>query len=359
VPEFSEDQREAMELINAFIEAPFVNRQYFTLFGLAGTGKTFLLARLTERYPGLTLTAFTGKAASVLRTRVACKVTTLHSVIYDFKGLVDDEFDENKKNPIFTPKGDPLPGYVILVDECSMLGARIAQDLLDTGARVVACGDPGQLPPVRDRQFFTTGDYTLHEVHRQAWDSPIVRQAHNVRSSGRYEAGADERFRVISFAEPAELLGHDVILCWRNRTRQWLNARKRSLLQLDPRKLAAGEPIMCLKNDHRLGVYNGAVYSVVALEDETLYLTDDSGNPICVPRATIEGFDLGFEANRYDDEFLPFAVCYASTVHKSQGSEYGSVLLFDEYVGEGWRSFTYTGITRAINRCTVVRWRST
>jgi exodeoxyribonuclease-5 len=353
--ELSPDQEETLAAAVDFIEAPFVSRNFRTLHGLAGTGKTFLLARLVARYPGLTLTAFTGKAASVLRKRVNVNVTTLHSAIYNFQGLVDDEFDPEKKNPIFSPKGDPLPGHIILVDEASMIGGRNARDLLDTGARIIASGDPGQLPPVRDSQFFTEADWELTQVHRQAWDSPIIRQAHNVRTNGRYEEDGDA-FRVISFAGPEELLGHEIILCWRNKTRKKLNVRKRQLMHLPADRLVAGEPLMCLKNDHRLGVYNGAVYTVSGRGDDGELFLREGERDIVVPRAVIEDFDSAFDVLRYDNDYLPFAPAYASTVHKAQGSEYESVLLFDECTDD-WRAFTYTGLTRAVQRCTVVKWR--
>src|SRR5438045_2820909 len=140
--DLSADQQEAFEDISRFIEASHVDRRFFTLHGLAGVGKTTLMAKVIEEYPGLTLTAFTGKAASVLRARVGVSVTTLHSAIYDFRGMAEDEFEAGKKNPIFTPKGEPLPGRVVLVDEASMIGGKVANDLLDTGARIIAAGDP-------------------------------------------------------------------------------------------------------------------------------------------------------------------------------------------------------------------------
>jgi exodeoxyribonuclease-5 len=353
--EFSLDQRSALDRLGTFMTARQLRRSYFVLHGLAGTGKTTLLAHLVKQYPGLTLTAFTGKAASVLRTKVGVAVSTLHSAIYDFRGLVDDEEEPGRKNPIFTPKGDPLPDRVILVDEGSMIGRRVAQDLLDTGARVIAAGDPGQLPPVRDAQFFTDPDASLSTIHRQALESPIIRQAHNVRHNGTYSADG-EGFRVISFADPEELLRHDILLCWRNRSRQRLNARKRALLGREGPVLQPGEPIMCLKNDHRLGLYNGAVYTVVEHERIALLIADGT-RTVAVDPVTIEGFDPQFEEHRYDDDYLPFALAYASTTHKAQGSEYDSVLFFDECASEDWRALTYTGITRAAKQCTIVRWR--
>jgi exodeoxyribonuclease V len=354
--QLSKDQEQAYDSIVKFIESRCVVKNYFTVFGLAGTGKTALLTEIIKNYPGLTLTAFTGKAASVLRARVNIPVSTLHSTIYDFRGLADDEFEPKKKNPIFTPKGEPLPGRIVLVDESSMLGTKITNDLLDTGARVIAAGDPGQLPPVKDTQFFTEPDTTLTTIHRQALESPIIRQAHAVRHGGEYAADGDG-FRVVSFADQDELLGHDIILCWRNRTRMKLNHHKRALLGHEGPLLVPGEPVMCLKNDHRIGVYNGAVYTVIEHLGKALVVGDGTRS-VAIDPATIEGFDPRFDEDRYDDDHIPFALAYASTVHKSQGSEYNSVLIFDECTSTDRRALTYTGITRAVDRCTMVRWRS-
>jgi ATP-dependent exoDNAse (exonuclease V) alpha subunit len=350
----SPDQEVAYDRLVEFLESPVVTRRYITLHGLAGVGKTALLGELIGSYPGLTLTAYTGKAASVLRSRVGVPVTTLHSVIYDFQGMADDEVEGGRKNPIFTPKGEPLQDQVILVDEASMLGQKVARDLLDTGARVIAAGDPGQLPPVQDSQFFVDSDLSLTTIHRQALESPIIRQAHMVRSSCAYHDDGDG-FRVVERATPEDLIGHDMLLCWRNKTRLLLNARKRSLLGHEG-GLQPGEPVMCLRNDHRLGLYNGAVYSVVRHLGDLLSIQDD-GRRVIVDSVTIEGLDPKFSERRYEDDYLPFALAYASTVHKAQGSEYKSVLLIDECFSQDWKALTYTGITRAVERCTVVRWR--
>lgn len=352
MPDLSHDQLRALDAMERFITAPSVPKPYFALQGLAGTGKTFMLSILAQRYPGLKICAFTGKAASVLRKRVGAPVTTMHSVVYNFKGLAKD--DQGRMQPIFSPKGERLPRHVILIDEASMVGQRHAQDLLDTRARVIACGDPGQLPPVRDSQFFTRADTMLTQIHRQALGSPIIRQAHKVRNENRYEADGDG-FRVVRAPEPEDLLNADIILCWRNRTRRRLNARKRSLLGLDG-PLHPGEPIMCLKNDHRLGLLNGQVYELVERRDDGLVVSSD-GDTIEIDAATVEGEDQKFDERRHDEDWMPFAAAYSSTVHKAQGSEYENVLLYDEALSD-WRSFMYTGITRSVSRCTVVRYRS-
>jgi exodeoxyribonuclease-5 len=327
--DFSPDQLRAINGLTQFIEAPYVERNYQTLQGLAGCGKSTLLSELTRRYPNIKLCAYTGKACSILRRRVKVPVITLHSAIYDFRGLVEDEFEENRMNPIFSPKNISYHGRIIAIDEASMLGEKEATDLLNTGARVIAAGDPGQLPPIKGRQFFEQPDFTLTQIHRQALESPIIRQAHAIRNEGTYSPdGAG--FRVIDFATSDELLNHETILCWRNRTRIKLNAKKRELLGLPPGELQPGEPVICLRNDHALGVFNGATYTVVGWQYPELYLRDDEARDIVIPMATIECFDPKFAERQYDDEWLAFAPGHALTIHKAQGSEYDSVLIFDE-----------------------------
>ena len=102
----SDDQDRALDGISEFLERPGVPKPFVVLQGLAGTGKTFVLARLAERFPDMKLAAYTGKAASVLRKRINRQVTTMHSAIYDFHGLVEDDDDSRRMNPIFVPKGE-------------------------------------------------------------------------------------------------------------------------------------------------------------------------------------------------------------------------------------------------------------
>src|SRR6516165_10142605 len=105
-----------------------------------------------------------------------------------------------------------------------MCGTNLAGDLLRTGARVVASGDPGQLPPVEQEPFFTVADVTLREIRRQAAGSSIVRQAHEVRAGRRYVSD-DENFQILDWREAMRRLDWaDVILCWQNVTRHRLNS---------------------------------------------------------------------------------------------------------------------------------------
>jgi exodeoxyribonuclease-5 len=354
---FSNDQEQAAIAINAFIKDGG-DEPYLTIHGLAGTGKSTLLSAVVREQD--VLCAYTGKAASVLRKKTGRDVSTIHSVIYDFKGMLKDEEDENnhKRHPVFIKKHDEdeLSGEFVFIDEASMLGERIAKDLLNTGAKLIVTGDPGQLPPVMDSQFFIHPHVTLTEIHRQALESPIIRQAHSVRNSGGYVSDGDG-FVVTREMHDELLEQHDIVLCWRNTTRIWLNKRRRTMLGFGP-VLRAGEPVMCLKNDHGLKIYNGMIFTLVYDREPgtDMVIQDDLGQRIAITNPTVEMIDEDFDQNRYDDDFSPFAIAYACTTHKAQGSEWQRVLIIDEHrQAEGRRSWLYTSVTRAIERVTIVR----
>src|SRR5262249_18473243 len=144
--------------------------------------------------------------------------TTVHRAFYRFVRAVEREGEPARL--VFRPAHDPgsLKGDVLLLDECSMIDQKTAADIMATGITVVAIGDPGQLPPINGDPFFTQASFTLQEVHRQALQSPIIRQAHRVRAGENYQPDGDE-FRVISRLTLNELRGSDVVLTWRRATR--------------------------------------------------------------------------------------------------------------------------------------------
>ena len=359
MPDFSHDQLRALDVLERFLADRSGARAHVSLHGLAGTGKTFVMAELARRYPDATLCAPTAKAAAVLRARSGLPVSTIHSAIYDFRGLHEDE-ETGAKRPVFTAKENAgLRDRVVFMDESSMVGSRIARDLLDTGARVIASGDPGQLKPVADDQFFTRPDVTLTEPHRQALESAVIRQAHAIRT-GRAYAPDGPDFRVVTRATDAELGAVGVALCWRNATRRALNQRRRSAMGHEGRVLRIGEPVMCLRNDYALRIFNGEIYELArdrAPGDDVLLRTQD-GREVEALNAVIEGFDDSFEELRHEESMTPLAQAYAATVHKSQGSQWPSVLLVDEFGnGDDRAAFLYTGVTRAEKSVIMVRAR--
>jgi exodeoxyribonuclease-5 len=359
------DQEDAAAVIEDFL-ATAGPSSVFTVHGLAGTGKTHLLAEMARRHSGVLMVAPTGKAATVLRARSGFFVSTIHSAIYNFRGLVDDQRRPDYKVPVFSQRAETDIGNVVFLDECSMVGNTLATHLLDTGVSVVAFGDPGQLAPVGDKPFFTVPDITLKTIRRQALESPIIRQAHRVRHGEAYEADGD--FRVLPIGTKRDVFLRavfqaDIALCYLNTTRLYLNSLKRSLLRRTG-PLQPGEPIMCLRNsDVPWGkLCNGEIAYVVRPQEPSdlgIWVAVESGagvqGPYHLPQAVFEGDD-NFRALQYEEDVVPFALAYAATVHKSQGSEWPHVLLLDEYDRRSEkREFLYTGITRAVKEITVVR----
>jgi exodeoxyribonuclease-5 len=244
-----------------------------------------------------------------------------------------------------------LKGHLVLLDESSMISQEMGADLINSGATIIACGDPGQLPPVFGKQAFPVADFMLTEIHRQAAESPIIRQATSVRTTGRYVADTDA-FQVVRSMSDAALMDADVVLCWKNATRNDLNLRIRALLGLEgiPK---AGEPVLCLKNAY--GLFNGGIYTLarnVKPTDAGIWLMID-GDEIEITSAAF--VKKGKAIDDYDEDFdTAFDWGYVVTCHKSQGSEWPKVVVIDEYRRSNDRAqWLYTALTRAADRIIV------
>lgn len=347
------EQEEAMSAIDAFMADP--SRQVFNLHGLAGVGKTFLLQHVAEQYDHAALCSLTGKAASILRRRTGMKACTLHSFFYRLTEVRKDK--RGRDVPTFERRYDrgDLADKLALIDESSMINEEIARDLLATGCKIIACGDPGQLPPVKGTQFFSRPDFLLRTIHRQALDSPIIRQAHAVRSGGTY-ADDGPCFRVIRGGSDNDLREADVVLCWTNKTKDKLNSmcrRVRGFWQPGPQP---GEPLVCLKNAAEYGTFNGGVYILLKpfLQADTDITLDVDGTAVTIPQVRFSGLPGALPEGAEVTTTFDFG--YAMTVHKSQGSEWPFVVLCDEYrKTEQRKEWVYTAITRASERILVVR----
>jgi exodeoxyribonuclease V len=348
------EQQQAVAAIEHAIE----QREAFTLQGLAGSGKTTVAAEIARSQPGAFLCAPTGKAASVLHAKTGLPATTIHGAFYDFVRRKPSKEGEPERLE-FRLKHLPgsLRDRVVVLDECSMCGRKIAQEVLSTGITVIAIGDPGQLPPVEGVPFFTTASFNLRQVHRQALENPIIRQAHAVRAGGVYMPDGDA-FRVIDRLTEDELNATDIVLTWRRATRSRMNTlarRARGIASPLPQK---GEPLVCLRNTPRYGLYNGAIYYAsrdLQEGDEKVGISTDAGE--------IEVYaDFHLPGTEDDPLDLPpggwktaLAFGYAVTVHKSQGSEFDKVLLLDENHSRDRILWLYTGITRAIETITIAK----
>lgn len=365
--EFSAQQETALKRVAEWLDS---DQQVFRLFGYAGTGKTTLARHLGADF----YAAFTGKAAYVLQEK-GCPATTIHSLIYIPKiksterirlmmAELDDDPDnqilqeriaEEKKmlrRPAFVLNLDsPLRGAKLLViDECSMVNEAMAQDLLSFGCKILVLGDPFQLPPVFGAGYFTEHkpDFLLTEIHRQARENPILDLAWRIRTKGM----PSDHPLIIPRANEKIAQWADQIIVGRNETRRKSNIRMRQLLGFKSPMPEVGEKIVCLRNNHEVGLLNGATYNVTSIDDGDIYELDNS---LVVPvhRHPFLGEEIPFWLEK-DAEKFDFG--YALTCHKSQGSQWDKVLVIDE--GSAFRTdaarWRYTAVTRAAKELKVV-----
>lgn len=371
---WSPQQEQAIRAVEAWLGDPH-GPQVFRLFGFAGSGKTTLAKHLAAGVKGpVHYACFTGKAALVLRKKGCEGASTIHSLIY--KAEQDEATGEYKFK--LNPESSAAYASLIVVDEVSMVGEDLARDLLSYRCKVLVLGDPAQLPPVKGEGYFINArpDVMLTEVHRQAQDNPIIRMSMDVREGRGLKPGMYGDSRVVSRAtidkhEMRELaLEADQLLCGLNRTRQTFNARIRELKGLvgepAPWMPVPGDRLVCLRNNREKNLLNGGLWIAgktglsadskrAQTRIESLDEPDAAPVDIAVPLEFFTGAekDLHWKERRDWDEFT---YGWALTVHKSQGSQFDNVLVFDESrtFREDAAKHLYTAVTRAAERVTVV-----
>lgn len=397
--EWSDQQLRAIDRAVAWGRNPNRPSQIHRLFGYAGAGKTELAKTIASQIGRSIFCAYTGKAASVLRARGCEGATTIHSLIYTpaMPGLtrlkqLEDQYAKAKAEPdthptvldrlkkameeeresanrmtfVLNPLSDAGDVDLIVVDECSMVDARVGEDLLSFGTPVLVLGDPAQLPPVRGSGFFINDrpDTMLTEIHRQAADNPIIQMATTVRQGGTLALGNYGTSRVIEKADPEAAMAASQIICGKNATRRSINTRCRSLYRYPRDEPIAGDKIVCLANDHEIGILNGTLWTALdssrASEKsfDMIIRPEDGGQEIFVEVTDHHFLGREGQLSWWDlDGLKEFDYGYALTCHKSQGSQWSDVMIFDEsWVFRADRSrWLYTAITRAQNSVTVVR----
>ncbi len=363
-----------MKAVSAWLKKP--DRQVFRLFGYAGTGKTTLAQHLAEGVDGEVLfAAFTGKAAQVLRAKGATSARTIHSLIYRPRGeetVEDEETGTKTTSPAFSlNRTSPVSkASLVIVDECSMVDEALGRDLMSFGTPILVLGDPGQLPPVSGGGFFTEvePDLLLSEVHRQARDNPIIDLAMRVREGEGISLGAYGDSRVISRrdVDQTEVVDADQVLVGRNRTRRLYNQRLRTLSGFSGMLPAAGDRLVCLRNDNAKGLLNGSLWTAQSVgkpKGPGLPLLVKPADEVAGSSVRIKVLKAAFEDPENDPgwalkrRFDDFDFGYVLTVHKAQGSQWDDIVLFDESFAfpEHRERWLYTAITRAAERITIVR----
>lgn len=371
----SPDQKEAMtDALDFLCHNP---SQCGALTGGAGTGKTSILSMLIK-HPDLAdksveVMAPTGKAASVLSRKLGMPiVTTVHKAIYD-------PFEDEEGQVKFAYRGLDHNTDIAICDEASMLSRRMVKDLENARAKILYIGDPGQLPPVANESGYSALNqdilFHLDTIHRQAEGSSIISLATKIRTGKgtlplRYENNDEVSiFHKAKIRKSLDdmIVSNDVILCGYNNTRLDLNERARRLYGRSG-MITEGD-WLCVQKNHKIrGVLNGERYRVIEVLENQAYrefsalVESEWGEEKKITFYLLSHHEEDEDLDRSHmrgkvDVHSPVVVDYgyALTVHKSQGSEWENVLVFDEPLrgqGKAWR---YTAITRASNKLTYVR----
>lgn len=380
----------------------------FRLFGYAGSGKTTLAKHFAEGVNGSVIyCAFTGKAASVLRQKGCQDASTIHKLIYkpaekskerlqklhqeltDLEehlrslGQKDPEIDANRdvvklREAVdlevashrrlsfqLNEESDISHAALVVIDECSMVDEQIGHDLESFGVPILVLGDPAQLPPVFGAGYFTERkpDCLLTEIHRQAKGNPILELATDVRNGRGLRKGRYGDSEVIGWGDVDRnrVMAADQLLVGTNKRRHEFNDRLRELKGFQPGMPTVNDRLVCLRNNHELGLLNGGLWGVqdsVVIDEHGVELTikaDDSD--LCLSVSAHSQYFLGKEPPFWNvKEKECFDYGYALTVHKSQGSQWDNVYIFDEsrcFRADAQR-WLYTAITRAAKQVTVV-----
>jgi exodeoxyribonuclease V alpha subunit len=273
-------------------------------------------------------------------------------------------------------RDNPLEADLVVVDEVSMLDIELARSLLEAvpaSSRLVLVGDADQLPSVGPgnvlADLIASGRVRvtrLAEIFRQAEQSLIVVNAHRINSGemplfGNHGAGDD--FFFVHRDDPAEAAALAIEFASRRIPERFaldpirdvqilspmhrgelgvtsLNTRLRELLtppgpelEAGGRSFRVGDKVMQLRNNYELDIFNGDIGRVVAVDQEELEL-----------EVSFDGRLVVIGSDGLDD----LAPAYASTIHKSQGSEYPAVVvvLHHQHHVMLQRNLLYTAVTR-------------
>ena len=176
----NEIQMEGARRGDAFLES---DRQFFTLRGSAGTGKTTLAKYILRNQRNCIVTAPTHKAKKVVSRSTGFQGETIHKIVGLRPDMAVEEFTQS--NVMFSLQGQNLMSEykVMLIDEASMLPKPLV-DLIKTkakecGIKVIFMGDPRQLPPVKEKMssVFTDPEieqFQLEKVERQSLGNPLI-----------------------------------------------------------------------------------------------------------------------------------------------------------------------------------------
>ena len=359
----SASQREAVRLV--------LSSPVSVMTGGPGVGKTStldsLLRILVAKGVRVLLAAPTGRAAKRMTEQTGIEAKTIHRLL---------EIDP-KHGGFSRTEDNPLDCDLLVIDETSMVDVPLMNALtraIPEHAALLLVGDVDQLPSVGPGQvladLIASGRLPvarLTEVFRQAAESRIVVNAHRINQGQMPEPapkGEESDFYFVEIAEPEEgvrkliemvhqriprRFGLDPlkdiqVLCPMNRGvlgARNLNHELQRVLNPSPPasverfgwRFSPGDRVMETQNDYDREVFNGDLGTVSRIDEEEGALA-----------VSFEGREVIYPYGELDT-LVP---AFATTIHKSQGSEYPAVVipLTTQHYTMLARNLVYTGVTR-------------
>jgi exodeoxyribonuclease V alpha subunit len=350
-----------------------LKEKVLVITGGPGTGKTTLLtallAVLNRAKLRFALAAPTGRAAKRMSESTGKEAVTIHRLLeYNPR---DGGFQRSEEHP--------LEADFIIIDETSMVDLPLMDHLLraiDPRSHLILLGDVDQLPSVGPgsvlRDLIDSGvvpKFVLRRIFRQDRQSLIVANAHRILQGKSLWLG--ENGDKCDFAFVAHESEDEILLTLKTLVREQiplslqlnpdevvhsiqvltpmhrgllgtvnLNKELQALLNTNGAaleragsRLRAGDKVMQLRNNYEKGVFNGDLGRIASIDPE-----DGSAK-----------IDFLGRVVEYDsDELDEIALAYATSVHKSQGSEYPAVVipLHTSHYVMLHRSILYTAVTR-------------
>ncbi len=339
--------------------------------GGPGVGKTTLvniILNVLKRELGrILLAAPTGRAAKRLNQTTNMPAKTIHRLL----GFNPQKagFKHDAENPLLAD--------LIVIDECSMIDVSIMSSLVQAipnGCKLILVGDIDQLPSVGPGAVLadcinsnTITSIKLTEIFRQAQTSKIITNSHRI-NSGKMpiykDATPESDFFFISNDNPSVVLeklinivqtripekfnlnakkdiqvltptnkGELGVSNLNQRLQQALNPNPITVINHFQNKLSTGDKVIQMVNNYEKEVFNGDCGFVTNIDISENKLTIDySGNLV------------NYEFSELDE----IALAWATTIHKSQGSEYPAVVIpiTTQHFSLLQRNLVYTAITR-------------